>query len=435
MKLSIGDFFVRDIVFGPETSYRDGILTVNEAEAIQALNPEGKLMNVKLHIARPGESVRILPIKEVIEARTRPDKRAVFPGLTGGVTACGEGEVFALKNMDILAVGKYGGWMEGILDMDGPGARLSNLGNRLHLCFTAENTDPTVDQGQHMNLNFRMGAMLLAEYIGRTVRGQIPDEYEVYEMVEGEESELPKVVLVMQLNSFYETLGFDDTFYGTDAMFMTPPLVHPNEVLDGAVCSGSICIAGQRAYTYDYQNYPMIKRLYREHGRTLNFAGVIFAIVGPTLDKKERGAIRVAETAKLLGCDAALVVQPADGNGDIDLFKMIKNLEAKGIKTVAVGDENSGMDGRSYPTKAMLDPCCDAYVSCGMTCQVYELPPMERIIGDLESVMRDPYPGTWAENATYGPSLREDGSLVVDTHVIIGNNGAFGWSRKTCKDF
>ncbi len=78
MKLSIGDFFVRDIVFGPETSYRDGILTVNEAEAIQALNPEGKLMNVKLHIARPGESVRILPIKEVIEARTRPDKRAVL---------------------------------------------------------------------------------------------------------------------------------------------------------------------------------------------------------------------------------------------------------------------------------------------------------------------------------------------------------------------
>ena len=70
-KLEIGNFHVKDIVFGDKTSYNDGVLTVNKEEAIAALNPEGKLKNVDLQIARPGESVRILPIKAAVEPRAK----------------------------------------------------------------------------------------------------------------------------------------------------------------------------------------------------------------------------------------------------------------------------------------------------------------------------------------------------------------------------
>ena len=63
MKLEIGHFSVKDVRFGEENAFADGILTVNREEAIEALNKDGKLTNVSLHIARPGDSTRIIPVK------------------------------------------------------------------------------------------------------------------------------------------------------------------------------------------------------------------------------------------------------------------------------------------------------------------------------------------------------------------------------------
>lgn len=436
MKLEIGNFWVKDVVFGEKTSFENGILTINEKEAIKALNSEGKLKNVKLHVAKPGQSVRILPIKEIVEARIRPDGRAVFPGETGPTKAAGEGAVYALKGMTVMAVGKYGGWEEGILDMSGPGADLSHYSKFINVCFTAEDADPTVDQGQHQNLNFRKGAKLLGEYLGQAVKELEPDEWEVYELDEREKSNgLPRVALIMQLNSFYETLGFDDTFYGVDVMFMIPPLVHPNEILDGALCSGAICLSGYRAFTFDYQNHPLIKRLYAEHGRTIHFVGVIMSMIGQTLERKERGIIRVAETAAMLQCDGAIFTEPGVSNADIDIFNGIIRLEEKGIKCVAVTDEDTGRNGRNDPSKVMLDGRVNAIVSTSNAAQIIELPAMERIIGDLDSVIRDAYPGSWAQNPDYGPSLRPDGSIIIDSSCYVGNGSVVGWSNKTCKNF
>lgn len=436
MKLEIGNFFVKDVVFGAETAFHDGILTINEAEAIAALNADGDLKNVQLHVARPGESVRILPIKEIVEARSRPDGRAVFPGDTGPTKAAGSGRVHALKGMSVVAVGKYGGWMEGILDMSGPGAELTHLSKLIHVCFSAEDADPTVDQGQHKNLNFRKAAKRLGEYLGAAVKEQEPETLDVYDLDEyADDNGLPRVMLVIQCNSFYETMGFDDTFYGVDIVYMIPPLVHPNEILDGALCSGAICLSGYRAYTFDYQNHPLIRRLYAEHGKTLHFAGVILSMIGQTLERKERGIIRVVETAKLMRCDAAIMTEPGVSNADIDLFNTVIRLEENGIKCVAVTDEDTGRNGRNDPSKVMLDGRVDAIVSTSNSAQMLELPPMERIIGDLQSVIRDSYPGTWAKNPDYGPSLREDGSIIMDSSCLAGNGSVAGWSTKTCKNY
>lgn len=436
MKLEIGNFHVKDVVFGAKTSYERGVLTINEAEAIAALNPEGKLMNVKLHVAKPGESARILPIKEIVEARFRPDGRALFPGETGLTKLAGEGTVYAMKGMSVMAVGKYGGWEEGILDMSGPGAELSRFSRMINLCFTAEDADPNVDQKQHKNLNFRMGAKLLGEYLGRALEGQTPEDWEAFEIDEAaQRTGLPRVALVMQVNCFYENPGFDDTLYGVDLMYMIPPLIHPNEILDGALCSGAICLSGYRAYTFDYQNCPMIKRLYAEHGKTIEFVGVILGLIGQTLERKERGILRVIQLAKMLQCDAAICSEPGVSNADIDIITTVMRLEENGIKCVTVLDEDTGRNGRNDPARVMIDAKADAVVSCSNSAQILELPPAERIIGDLESVVRDAYPGTWAANPDYGPSLRPDGSIVIDSSCYAGNSSVAGWSHKTCKNF
>ena len=146
MELKIGNFHVNKIVFGSETTYADGVLTVNKAEAIAALNPDGQLKNIDLHVAYPGESCSILPIKDVVEPRVRPDGRSTFPGFTGGMALCGSGTLYALKDMSVMAVSnKYSGGRDGFLDMSGPCTDYSHFSHLINLCFTADNVDPEED--------------------------------------------------------------------------------------------------------------------------------------------------------------------------------------------------------------------------------------------------------------------------------------------------
>ena len=81
----------------------------------------------------------------------------------------------------------------------------------------------------------------------------------------------------MQPQSQMEELGYNDLAYGWDMNRMLPTVMHPNEVLDGAIVSGSFMPVSSKWSTYDFQNCPNIKALYKEHGKTINFLGVIMS--------------------------------------------------------------------------------------------------------------------------------------------------------------
>lgn len=143
MKLEIGHFSVKDVRFGEKTAFADGILTVNREEAIEALNKDGKLKNVSLHIARPGDSTRIIPAKAAAGVRYRPDGRCVFPGYTGEVAQAGSGVTYALDGMCVLGAGLHSRQgMNGMVDMSGPAAEMSPYAKLINLVFVAENADP-----------------------------------------------------------------------------------------------------------------------------------------------------------------------------------------------------------------------------------------------------------------------------------------------------
>jgi glycine reductase len=106
-KLEIGNFHVKDIIFGEKTSFKSGVLTVNKEEAIACTDPDGVLKNIELYIIRPGDSVRVMPVKAAVEPRFRPDGRSIFPGFTGPISSCGDGALYAMKDMSVLCCGKY----------------------------------------------------------------------------------------------------------------------------------------------------------------------------------------------------------------------------------------------------------------------------------------------------------------------------------------
>ncbi len=74
-------------------------------------------------LRKPGESVRITPVKDVIEPSVKVEgKGGVFPGVIAKVDTVGSGKTYALKGMAVVTAGRIVGFQEGIIDMTGPGA-------------------------------------------------------------------------------------------------------------------------------------------------------------------------------------------------------------------------------------------------------------------------------------------------------------------------
>ena len=71
MKLELGIIPINDIQFGAESKVENGTIYVNADELKALILEDENLKSVELDIARPGESVRIMPVKDVIEPRVK----------------------------------------------------------------------------------------------------------------------------------------------------------------------------------------------------------------------------------------------------------------------------------------------------------------------------------------------------------------------------
>lgn len=441
MKLELGNFYVKDVVFGEKTSYNDGILTINKKEALDFVMQDEHITEADLYIVKPGDKVRLVPVKEAIEPRVRLDGRALFPGYTGELAQAGDGQTHALKGTSVIVVGKHwGGFQDGLIDMSGEGAKYTYFSQLKNIVLVAD-TDEEFEKREQQKKNkaLRMAGHKLAEFIAQCVKDLNPEEVETYELEpvtkrSEDIKKLPSMVYVMQPQSQMEELGYNDLLYGWDTNRMVPTFMHPNEVLDGAIISGSFMPCSSKWATYDFQNCPTIKRLYEEHGKTINFLGVIMSNLNVALEQKERSALFVAQMAKSLGADGAIVAEEGYGNPDADFIACIVALEDAGVKTVGITNECTGRDGNSQPL-VTLDEKANAIVSCGNVSELIELPPMETVLGELESLARDGLSGGWAGDEILGPSVRPDGSIIMENNAMFCGDQVIGWSPKTMKEF
>ena len=441
MKLELGNFHVEDIEFGDETTFNNGVLTINKEEALEVVYKDEHITEADLKIVKPGDMVRLVPVKEAIEPRYREEGGPVFPGVTGDLMQAGDGRTLAMKDMSVLVVGKHwGGFQDGLIDMGGEGAKYTYFSQLKNVVLVAD-TDEEFEKHEQQKKNhaLRWAGMRLSEYLGETLKDQEPDEVESYMLDpitkrSEDVNSLPSVVMVMQPQSQMEEPGYNDLNYGWDTNKMLPTFMHPNEVLDGAMISGSFMPCSSKWSTYDFQNFPLIKRLYKEHGETINFLGVIMSNLNVAMEQKERAAQFVAQMGKSLGADAALVTEEGYGNPDADYVGCLVALEDAGIKTVGVSNEATGRDGGSQPL-VTLDPKADALVSTGNVSDLIELPPMETVIGDLEALARDGLSGGWEDDEVLGSSVKEDGSIIMENNSMFCGDQIAGWSTKTMKEY
>ena len=99
MKLELRRINIKDIQFGNNTEVVGGVLYVNKEELIAKLKEDHRVKDIKVDIARPGENVRIIPVKDVIEPRVKIEGEGNgFPGVTSKMAQLGEGKVNVLHH-------------------------------------------------------------------------------------------------------------------------------------------------------------------------------------------------------------------------------------------------------------------------------------------------------------------------------------------------
>lgn len=423
MNLELHRIKVQKLVFGDQTKVENGTLTINKKELKELLLEDNRLENVEFDLAHPGESVRILPVKDAIEPRCKlgEENGEIFPGFIGPVETVGEGQTLVLEGMAVLTAGRLVAPQEGIVDMSGPGAEYTPFSKTANLVVSiTPKEEIKLHEAEH---TCRMVGFKTAHYLATKCKTAKADKVEKYNFPPFAEAmkahpDLPKVAYIYMLQS--QGLLHDTWVYGVDAKKIIPTLISPTEVMDGAIVSGNCVSACDKNSTYVHLNNPIIKGLFDRQGKELNFVGVIITNENVTLADKQRSSSYAVKLARMIGAEAVVISEEGFGNPDTDLMLNCVKAEKAGIKTVLLTDEYAGADGAS---QSLADSCEEgtAVVTAGNANKTIELPPMDKTIGDLGQA--DVIAGGF-----FG-SLREDGTIEVELQAILGSTNELGFNK------
>src|ERR1043166_4947071 len=202
MKLEIGEFPVSQVRLGRRFAYQGGMLEVDESELTALVLQDSRIADATLSVARPGESLRITGIRDIVEPRIKISGSGdVFPGILGPVNDVGDGRTHRFSGMTVIAAAEYEGTIRAgttvqrsaILDMSGPGAEISRFSSLIHLVVSFRIAQGLAELGAH-------SVIQLAEYkVGRRI-AQItqqlsPENISTYDL-SVENPTLPKVMLI-----------------------------------------------------------------------------------------------------------------------------------------------------------------------------------------------------------------------------------------------
>ena len=426
MRLELGSIFIKDVQFGSKTEVKNGVLYVDKAELAKVAGDDERIASVEIFLARPGESVRIIPVKDVIEPRVKVEgPGGMFPGFLSSVEQVGSGVTHVLKGAAVVTTGKIVGFQEGIIDMTGEGARYTPFSKTNNVVVKVEPID-SLKQHEH-EVVVRLAGLRAGAYLGDAGRDLKPDEVKAYETKPllkqaAEFPNLPKVAYVYMLQT--QGLLHDTFYYAVDAKEIVPTFVYPTEIFDGAIVSGNCVSACDKNPTYVHQNSPVIEDLYERHGKDFNFLGCIITNENVTLMDKERSSNMTAKLVEFMGADAVIISEEGFGNPDADLVMNCNKITAKGIKTVLITDEYAGQDGASQ-SLADSTPLGDAVVTAGNANEVVTLPKLDTVIGHPEAA--DVIAGGWSG------SLKPDGSIEAEIQVITGSTNELGFFNLSAK--
>jgi glycine reductase len=401
VRLALEWLDVEDVRAAAATALTEAVLevSVDDLSALVAADP--RLARVHLDLAHPGESCRIGRVFDVMAPRAKLDGGEDFPGVLGALARAGSGRTRALANVAVVVTDQQveNTGTLALIDMCGLGATLTAFARTHNLVLSAW---PAAGTGRSEYLAaLRLAGLKLAVHLARAAGERAADRIEVFDLpaptrVPAEAQHLPRIAYVFQIHSHQRPTGIDEgILYGDPVRRMLPTLVHPNEVLDGAVMRGFM---GRNVTTYATQNHPVIRALYAQHGRALWFAGVVVTVAQATEPERVRSAAMAAGlVVDVLGADGAVFTKIGGGAPHVDMAQAAAACEARGVKTSLIVEDMS-TDGSSEGMLLFNFPGLDALVNVGSAQEVLRLPAVARVVGadDLATALAGPVAITYS---------------------------------------
>jgi glycine reductase complex component B subunit alpha and beta len=384
MRLTLEWYDVDAVRDSASTRFAGRTLELSLGEIKGLVEANARLQRVRVDLAQPGESCRIGRVLDVIAPRARLDGGDDFPGVLGALARTGHGRTRALASVAVVLTDQQ---LENpatlaLLDMSGPGAALTEFA-RTHNVVLSAWPAPGTGRNEYLAA-VRLAGLRTAVHLAQAAADLAPDRVEVFDLpaaarVPPALQHLPRVAYVFQIHSHQRPTGIDEgILYGDPVRRMLPTVIHPNEVLDGAIVRGFM---GRNVTTHAIQNHPVIRALYREHGRTLAFVGVVLTVAQATEPERVRSAGMVAGlVSDVLGADGAVFTKIGGGAPHVDMAQAAAACEALGVKTSLIVEDMS-TDGSSEGMLLFNFRGVDSLVNVGSSQEALALPPVSRVVG------------------------------------------------------
>ena len=439
MKLEVGKYRVRRVAFSSVTRLEGGVLYLNRDELRSIALQDDLVEDVSIELAHPGEPTRIIHVLDAIEPRLKAPPTVAqareinadsmaFPGFLGPARTVGDGRTNVLKGLAVLESAQFPEpttgileFNEGFIDMSGPGAAYSSCSDTANIVLLFQ-PRPGISNEEY-DTAIRNAGLRAVDYLARVTLDAIPDEIKVYELSDVDPS-LPRVAYIDQCQ--WQGFMVQTFLYGMTMRDLVPTLLHPNEMLDGAIVSGNYR-SPMKVSTYIHCNNPIIKALYDRHGVDLNFVGVILCR-GHFDDhsSKERSAHYAAKLARLLKVDGVVHTLEGTGNTFVDFMLMVQAFERFGIKSVPIVHEHGGPAGTDWP---LVDYVSEArsITSTGGVDRRFSVPAMKRVIGGDTL--------TFTTQEEWGDKIDAPSAMTVSAHELYTGYWQMGISGFTARDF
>jgi glycine reductase complex component B subunit alpha and beta len=434
MLLELADFPVSQLRLAQLFRYEAGVLTVDPGELADLVRQDARVEDISFAVVHPGDQVRVTGIRDIVEPRVKVTGQGqVFPGTLTPVQPAGSGRTHRLSGMAVVSTAVFEGaaraglavQRSAILDMWGPGAEGSRFAKLAALVLIIKLQPGLSDWDAHCAI--QTAELKVARRLAEVTLGLMPHRVEVFDN-SSSTAGLPRVVLIQGCLTNSQGAHSNMSYYGMPMRESLATVIHPNELLDGAI---AVCATRAVAYfpiTWDWQNHPLALGLHREHGNRLNFIGMILErIQFDTFHGKEVIAHNTAALAQQLGADGAIVAWTGSGNAFVDVMLTIQACEKRGIRTALVSYEFGGKEGVDSPLLYYV-PEAAAAVSTGSRDRWLDLPAPERVVGPYDHFAVLSYPGA--------PLADAKGELTLDARdMLIGGVDNWGAESWTCELF
>lgn len=435
MRLELAEFHVKDVRLGKRTGYEDGVLEINKEELLALVLEDSRIESADLEIAFPKEQTRIVLIRDVVEPRVKVSgPGCVFPGINGPTETVGEGRTHRLSGVTVMPSAEYRPTIisgttaqtSGILDMWGPGAQVTPFATTINIVLIFKLVDGVTELEAHFSI--QTAEFKVANRLAETTRNRTPENVETFELLKVDSS-LPRVVYILGCVTQWHSPHSFVALYGLPIKESLPTLIHPNEFLDGALTTDARRGNGGFTTTWGWMNHPLVLQLLREHGKRLNFLGVILQRTEFEAEHGKQVTAAVAsQMARLLEADGAIISRTVPGGlSFIEVMLTLQACERKGIKTVLLTPEWGGTDGTELPLVFYV-PEATAMVSTGSQERDIKLPVPTKVIGVQHDQLVAPRPGDQ-------PFSPWDGLMLEGWRDIIGGLDWWGGMNYTCKEY